>query len=100
MRSIRLAPFAALLASPFIVTGASAQVTAASAAKPDPATAALDEGEGRLVAQKLADELLKSFVYRDQADAYAAMLRANATAGKYDKGNRKALAEMLTDDMQ
>ena len=100
MRSIRLAPFAALLASPFIVTGASAQVTASSAAKPDPATAALEDGEGRLVAQKLADELLKSFVYQDQADAYAAMLRANATAGKYDKGNRKALAELLTDDMQ
>src|SRR6476620_5273203 len=52
------------------------QVTAqaAPAAKPvpaDPAAAlAVEQGEGRAVANKLADDLVSSFVYRDQAKAY------------------------------
>jgi hypothetical protein len=93
--------FAALLASPLPMTGAIAQTPSAPAAKPADAEAApLESGEGRAVAQKLADELLKSFVFHDQAEAYAAMLRANAAAGKYDSGTRGKLAELLTDDLQ
>jgi C-terminal processing protease CtpA/Prc len=51
------------------------------------------------VASKLADELIKSFVYRDQAQSYAAMLRRNAAAGRYDTGNRGDLAKLMTDDL-
>jgi hypothetical protein len=80
----------------------------AQTAAPPPAAGAvsapeslpLDAGEGRSIALKLADELVKSFVYRDQAEAYAAMLRNNASAGRYDNGARGALAKLLTDDLQ
>jgi Peptidase family S41 len=80
----------------------------AQTAAPAPATAAestadslpLEAGEGRTVALKLAGELVKSFVYRDQAESYAAMLRNNASAGRYDSGTRGALAKLLTDDLQ
>jgi hypothetical protein len=65
-----------------------------------PAAAPLDAGEGRAVAQKLADQLVSSFVFRDQAEAYAAMLRKNAAAGRYDSGSREALAKLLTGDLQ
>ena len=59
----------------------------------------LAAGEGRDVAQKLADQLLSSFVFHDQAEAYAAMLRKNAAAGRYDKGTRGELAKLMTDDL-
>ena len=65
----------------------------------DPASLVVAEGEGRAVAAKLADELVKSFVYREQADRYAAMLRKNAAAGRYDAGSRGAVAQRLTDDL-
>src|SRR5205085_6563365 len=65
-----------------------------------PGTVPLTSGEGRAVAAKLASELLTSFVYRDQAEAYAAMLKKNADAGRYDSGTRDSLAKMLTDDLQ
>jgi C-terminal processing protease CtpA/Prc len=51
------------------------------------------------VALKLADDLVSKFVYRDQADAYAAMLRKNAAAGRYDDGTRGELAKLLTGDL-
>ena len=51
---------------------------AAKLAVPADAALALDPGEGRAVASKLADGLVSSFVNRDQAEAYAAMLRKNA----------------------
>ena len=93
--------FAALLAAPLPMSGAMAQTPSAAAPKPaDPEAASLDTGEGRAVAQKLADELLKSFVFHDQAEAYATMLRANAASGKYDSGTRGELAKLLTDDLQ
>ena len=65
----------------------------------DTAQQPLDAGEGRAVALKLADELVKTFVYRDQAEAYAAMLRKNAASGSYDSGSRKWLADRLSDDL-
>src|SRR5690348_6963611 len=85
-----------------------AQVPSPAPAKPQPAAAQpvpaganepLEAGEGRAVAQKLADELVASFVFHDQAEAYAAMLKANAAAGRYDKGTRGELARMMTDDL-
>lgn len=59
----------------------------------------LAPGEGREVAQKLADELLSTFVIHDSAVRYAAMLRAKAAAGDYDKGTRGELAHRLTADL-
>ena len=65
-----------------------------------PASLPLESGEGKAVAAKLADDLVSQFVYRDQAEAYAAMLKQNAAAGRYDSGTRGGLAKRLTDDLQ
>lgn len=59
----------------------------------------LEAGEGRKVAETLANELLKNFVIPANAKDYAAALRANAAAGKYDRGTRGTLAQALTDDL-
>jgi hypothetical protein len=75
---------------------APAPTTSAVAA---PGSIAVEPGEGRSVALKLADDLISSFVYRDQAEAYAAMLRKNAAAGRYDSGSRADLAKLMTDDL-
>lgn len=95
---------AALLIAGIAMTGsASAQApTPAATAAPvaGPGSMPLQTGEGRDVAQKLADQLVSAFVYHDQARAYAAMLRKNAAAGRYDSGSRDALAKLLTDDLQ
>lgn len=72
----------------------------AAAVATAPESLPLEAGEGRAVALKLGDELVKSFVFRDQAEAYAAMLRSNAAAGRYDSGTRGALTKLLTDDLQ
>jgi hypothetical protein len=69
-------------------------------AAPPEASLPLEAGEGRTVAQKLADQLIASFVYRDKAEDYAAMLRKSAASGRYDKGTRDDLAKLLTDDLQ
>ena len=74
---------------------------AAKVAPTDPAASLpVEKGEGRTVALKLADDLVSSFVYREQANAYAAMLRKNVAAGRYDAGTRGELAKLLTDDLQ
>jgi len=59
----------------------------------------VEPGEGRAVALKLADDLISGFVFRDQAEAYAAMLKKNAAAGRYDSGTRGELARRMTDDL-
>jgi hypothetical protein len=80
--------------------------TCAQPAAPPPAGAPaaaslpLEQGEGRAVAAKLADQLVKSFVYRDKAEDYAAMLRKNAATGRYDSGTRTELVKRMTDDLQ
>jgi hypothetical protein len=66
---------------------------------PPGANEALEQGEGRAVALKLADDLVASFVFRDKAEDYAAMLRKNAAAGRYDKGTRGELTKLMTDDL-
>lgn len=74
----------------------------APAARPLPpgANEPLKDGEGRAVAEKLAAELELNFVHPEQAKRYSAMLRSNLAAGRYDQGNRIALARTLTDDLQ
>jgi hypothetical protein len=74
--------------------------TPAAAPETNPADLPLGPGEGRAVAGKLAAELVKLFVVPENAVDYAAMLRANAAAGRYDEGTRSALADLLTDDLQ
>lgn len=59
----------------------------------------LASGEGREVAQALADKLLSSFAIHESAIRYAAMLHENATAGRYDKGSRGELARELNEDL-
>jgi hypothetical protein len=59
----------------------------------------LEAGEGHDVALKLADKLVSMFVFRDNAEDYAAMLRKNAAAGRYDSGTRGELAKLMTDDL-
>ena len=83
-----------------------AETPATPPAKPAPerplppgANEALEEGEGRAVALKLADDLVASFVFRDKAEDYAAMLRKNAAAGRYDNGTRGDLTKLMTDDL-
>jgi C-terminal processing protease CtpA/Prc len=39
-------------------------------------------------------------VFRDQAEAYAAMLKHNAATGRYDSGTGGELSKLLTDDLQ
>jgi hypothetical protein len=95
-------PLAALLlpAACFAIPLQAQSAGPAPAAPTTAAPAILSAGEGREVATKLAEQLVTSFVFRDQAEAYAAMLRKNAAAGRYDNGTREALAKLLTDDLQ
>src|SRR3954471_19770251 len=87
---------ALLLGSAPVIAGAQpAPPAAVAAAAPLP----VEPGEGRAVALKLADDLVSNFVFRDQAEAYAAMLRKNAAAGRYDSGTRGEFAKLITDDL-
>lgn len=65
----------------------------------DPAPAA-EAVSPRQVAGTLADTLESSFVYVDTGNAYAAMLRANIAADKYDALVGADLAKQLTADLQ
>lgn len=67
---------------------------------PPGANEPLAQGEGKAVAQKLAEELEKNFVYADVGQRYAAMLRSNAASGRYDEGSRIELADRMTEDLQ
>lgn len=96
-----IAPLAAQVAAPAFAADQPTPAAVAAA----PATASqlralpLGAGEGRMVAEKLAEELVKTFVIPTQAQAYAAMLRSNAAAGRYDQGTRGELADSLSDDL-
>ena len=60
----------------------------------------LARGEGRDVANRLAAMIEQRYVLPDVGARYAAMLRANAQAGRYDRGNWKDLCDWLTTDLQ
>ena len=100
--TLLLAAGTMLAASAAAQSPSPAAPTAAPAARPLPpgANEPLAQGEGRAVAEKLAAELELSFVYPEQAKRYAAMLRSNLAAGRYDQGSRIELARKLTDDLQ
>lgn len=53
----------------------------------------------RAVAGKLAETMGSDFVYPETGVKYAAMLRANAASGKYDRLSGAALGEALTTDL-
>jgi Peptidase family S41 len=97
---VRILPFAVLSAGLLIVaaSGSSAASEPVSAAV-DLKVTAMAPGEGRAVATKLADDLVASFVFRENAEDYAAMLRRNAAAGRYDTGTRGDVAKMMTEDL-
>jgi hypothetical protein len=80
--------------SPSAGAGSPASPAAAAARVP------VEPGEGKAVATKLADDLVSQFVFREQAEAYAAMLKKNAADGRYDSGTRGDLAKLLTQDLQ
>ena len=109
----RAMPYALILSAACIPSVAlyaqtAAPAPAASSESPSGATAApdikpadmpLEQGEGRDVALKLADKLVSMFVFKENAEDYAAMLRKNAAAGRYDSGTRGDLAKLITDDL-
>jgi hypothetical protein len=116
MNRSRLPLLAAACSFPLAATASSGVAQPAAAQQPDakpvampvakaaPDAAALaaillNANEGRAVAEKLAAALTSDFVNPANAKDYAAMLRANAAAGRYDHGNRGELAKRLTDDM-
>lgn len=82
------------------MTAPSAGQTLAST--PAPAQAAsVDREKARAVVTELARQLEENFVFPDKANAYAAMLRANLSAGRYDGlTDAKAFAEQVTKDLQ
>ena len=86
-------------AAPASAAGTATPATPAAAPASNPGILPLESGEGRKVAEALANELLTTFVLPANAKDYAAMLRANAAAGRYDAGTRAELATKLTDDM-
>ena len=106
MRPILFATVGVLIASAGLAQSTTAEKPAAapaaptSRALPPGANEALAVGEGKSVALKLAEELEKNFVYADVGNRYAAMLRSNAEAGRYDQGSRVELAKRMTDDLQ
>jgi hypothetical protein len=97
--AIGAALFTAAPAQPQFPSPAPKQV---AIARPLPlgANEPVTEGEGRAIAEKLAEELTDNFVYADDGKRYAETLRANAKAGRYDIGTRQDLAERMTDDLQ
>jgi hypothetical protein len=91
--------FIAAACLPFPLPAQQAAAPAPASAQATPATIPLAPGEGRAVATQLADDLVSAFVFRDNAEDYAAMLRKNAAAGRYDSGTRGELAQLLTEDL-
>lgn len=99
MSSIKFV-FALMLGASVPASAVPAQPAPPAASTPSAeAGAALESGEGRAVAQKLADELVAKFVDRAEAEDYAAMLKKNAASGRYDKGTRGELEKLMTDDL-
>jgi hypothetical protein len=105
MRASVVALFAACLPGALLAQAAAPAPAPAPGSSPAAAAAATADipvaaGEGLAVALKLADQLVGSFVFRDQAEAYSAMLRKNAAEGRYDSGTRREVAKRMTDDLQ
>lgn len=98
-RLLFLAAALPLAAWALVPIGAGSEAHASAAATADPAAAPLGAEEGRTVASELADQLERNFVIPENGRDYAAMLRRNAAAGRYDSGTRGSLARLLNDDL-
>lgn len=75
--------------------------TAAQSGGPSAAPQAMRTVQGRVLAEELAQRLADNYVFADVGRRYAAMLRANATAGAYDRFSTETeLSEQLTADLR
>lgn len=87
-----------------LLGGAATMMAPADVALAQPSSAQsiplLAAGEGRDVADRLAAMIEKQYVLPEFGARYAAMLRGNAAAGRYDRGNWKDLCDRLTADLQ
>lgn len=92
MRSVRIPAVIALA----LTSALSAPVLTAQTA-PQSEAASVDS---RVVATRLADRLISDFVYPETGKRYAAMLKENVAAGRYDGLQGLDLAKKLTDDVQ
>jgi hypothetical protein len=93
-------PLHAQATAPAAAAGTEAPATPAAAPATDPEDLPLQPREGRAIAEALADTLLHTYVIPDNAKDFAAMLRANSAAGRYDTGTRAELARRLTTDLR
>lgn len=92
--------FAAALANAGSAPGF-AQSTSPPLSAADDGALPVAAAEARAVANSLADELDRKFVFPDIGKRYAASLRSKAAAGGYDaSGTRARLASMLTEGVQ
>ncbi len=82
-----------------IVIGLAILVAGPASAQVGEQTGAAVEASPRVVATALADRMASDFVFPETGTKYAAMLRANAAAGVYDRLAGSALAAKLTDDL-
>lgn len=72
-----------------------------SAPTPQAEAPAWNAADAKAAVAELANDIEQNFVHPDAARRYAAMLRANLAAGKYDGvTGRTALAEAVTADLQ
>ena len=73
----------------------------AGAPAPAPAMGPFVKAEAEAVVRELATQIEDNFVFPDVAKKYAAMLRANLSAGKYASfADADAFAKAVTDDLQ
>jgi hypothetical protein len=91
--------------TPLLIAALAApESTAAPASNPpaaEPAKPAFDQTDAAKAVSDLAVALEENFVFPDKGKAYAAMLRANASAGKYAAfADGEAFARQVTDDLQ
>lgn len=96
-RSLRLLSIGVLCGAAAIMASLAPALAQQS---PTPSIPLLAPGEGRDVAGRLAAMVEKQYVLPEIGARYAAMLRANAAAGRYDRGNWKDLCDWLTADLQ
>jgi hypothetical protein len=89
--------FAAML----LATAAAPHATAQTAPAAAPISDVFVASEARNAVTTLADKLQATYLYPEIGQKYAAMLRSNLAAGKYDNfTSRAAFAETLTADLK
>ncbi|MFO6446149.1 S41 family peptidase [Erythrobacter sp. NE805] len=97
MRILLLAAAAAVLPAGAVLAQSAAPAVPAAA----PAATPFDPAVGREAVAALATRLEEDFVFPDKGRAYAAMLRANLAAGKYDgSASAEAFAKAVSADLQ